>query len=197
MDKFEREARARPRRHQPVPSQYRTWWGHGPEVRGKGGCGLVVGRGEKIYSRLLLKSLLGGTSYWDDRPPKRGNLRGNRWVHALRVGREWINIVAGKATTHRGTKQVRLYLARVCVAQCGRQVHPDQTKAVKGQDRKILVTAGPIKRPLPCPIEEVAKQSTFYKVKRKKQSKRKRKNIRTKTEKKRKKTKKERRELVQ
>ena len=88
MDKFEREARARPRRHQPVPSQYRTWWGHGPEVRGRGGCGLVVGRGEKIYSRLLLKSLLGGTSCWDDRPPKIGNLRGNRWVHALRVRRE-------------------------------------------------------------------------------------------------------------
>ena len=91
---------------------------------------MVVGRGEKIYSRLLLKPLLGGTSCWDDRPPKIGNLRGNRWVYALRVEREGINIVAGrKATTHRGTKQVRLCLARVGVAQCGRQVHPDQTKA--------------------------------------------------------------------
>ena len=109
MDKFEREAHARPRRHQLVPSQYRTWWGHGPEVKGKGGCGSVVGRGEKIYSRLLPKPLLGGTSCWDDRPPKRGNLRGNRWVHALRIEREGINIVVGrKATTHRGTKQVRL-----------------------------------------------------------------------------------------
>ena len=133
IGQIEREARVRPRRHQPVLSQYRTWWGHGPEVRGKGGCGLVVGRGEKIYSRLLLKPLLGGTSCWDDRPPKRGNLRGNRWVHALRVGRERINIVAErKATTHRGTKQVRLCLVRVWVAQCGRQVHPDQIKAVKG-----------------------------------------------------------------
>ena len=167
MDKFEREARAKPRRHQPVPSQYRTWWGHGTKVRGKGGCGLVVGRGEKIYSRLLLKSLLEGTSCWDDRPPKRGNLRGNRWVHALRVEREETNIVAGKATTHRGTKPVRLCLAKVCVAQCGRQVHPDQTKAVKGQDHKTLVTAGAIKRPLPCPVERVEKQSTFYNVKRK------------------------------
>ena len=151
MDKFEREARARPRRHQPVPSQYRTWWGHGPEVRGKGGCGLVVGGGEKIYSRLLPKPLLGGMSCWDDRPPKRGNLRGNRWVHALRVEREGINVVAGRnATTYRGIKQVRLYLARVGVAQCGRQVHPDQTKVVKGQGCKILATAGAIKRPLPC-----------------------------------------------
>ena len=128
---------------------------------------MVVGRGEKIYSRLLLKSLLGGTSCWDDRPPKRGNLRGNRWVHALRVGRERINIVAGKATTHRGTKRVRLYLARVCVAQCGRQVHPDQTKAVKGQDRKTLITAGTIKRPLLCPVDEVEKQSIFHNVKEK------------------------------
>ena len=167
MDKFEREARTRPRRHQPVPSQYRTWWGHGPEVRGKGGCGLVVGRREKIYSWLLFKSLLGGTSCWDDRPPKRGNLRGNHLVHALRVRREGINIVAGKATTHRGTKRVCLCLTRVCVAQCGRQVHPDQTKAVKEQDRKTLVMTGAIKRPLPCPVEWVEKQSIFYNVKRK------------------------------
>ena len=94
---------------------------------------------------------------------------------ALRVGREGINIVAGKATTHRGTKQVCLCLVRVCVAQCGWQVHPDQTKAVKGQDHKTLVTAGAIKRPLPCPVEGVEKQSTFHKVKRKKQSKRKKK----------------------
>ena len=131
---------------------------------------MVVGRGEKIYSRPLLKPLLGGTSCWDDKPSKRGNLRGNRWVHALRVEREGINIVAGRrATTHRGTKQVHLCLARVGVAQCGRQVHPDQTKAVKGQDRKTLATADAIKRPLPCPVEG-GKQSTFYKVKRKKKN---------------------------
>ena len=155
MDKSESKACARPRHHQPVPSPSRTWWGHGLEVRGKGGYGLVVGRGEKIYLRLLPKLLLGGTSCWDDRPPKRGNLRGNRCVHALRMERERINIVAGRnATTHRGIKQVRLCLVRVGVAQCGRQVHPDQTKAVKGQDRNTLATAGAIKRPLPCPVEK-------------------------------------------
>ena len=96
-------------------------------------------------------------------------------MHALRVRREGINIVAGKATTHRGTKQVRLCLARVCVAQCGRQVHPDQTKAVKGQDRKTLVTAGTIKRPLPCPVDGVEKQSIFYNVKRKREQEEKKK----------------------
>ena len=134
------------------------------------------GEGEKIYSRLLLKSLLGGTPCWDDRPPKRGNLIGNRWVHVLRVEREGINIVAGrKATSHRGTKQVRLCLARVGVAQCGRQVHPDQTKAVKGQDCKTLATAGAIKRPFPCPVEEDRKQSIFYKVKGKNRARRKKK----------------------
>ena len=176
MDKFEREACARPKHHQPVPSQYRTWWGHGPEVRGKGWCGLVVGRGEKIYSRLLPKPLLGGTSCWDDRPPKIGNLRGNRWVHVLRVERERINIVAGRnATTHRGIKQVRLCLARVGVAQCGRQVHPDQTKVVKGQDRKTLATAGAIKRPLPCPVEERRKTEYILQSEKKKQSKKKKK----------------------
>ena len=163
MEKFEREAHARPRCHQPVPSQYRTWWGHGPEVRGKGGCGLVVGRGEKIYSRLLPKPLLGGMSCWDDRPSKRGNLRGNRWVHALRVEREGINVMAGRnATTYRGIKQVRLCLARVGVAQCGRQVHPDQTKAVKEQDRKTLAMAGAIKRLLPCPVGRGSKNIVYF-----------------------------------
>ena len=135
---------------------------------------MVVGRGEKIYSRLLPKPFLGGTSCWDDRPPKRGNLRGNRWVHALRVEREGINIVTGRnATTHRGIKQVRLCLARVGVAQCGWQVHPDQTKTVKGQDRKTLATAGAIKRPLPCPGKGDKKQSIFYEGKRKNRARRK------------------------
>ena len=87
---------------------------------------------------------------------------------ALRVEREGINVVAGRnATTYRGIKQVRLCLARVRVAQCGRQVHPDQTKAVKGQDSKTLVTTDTIKRPLPCPVEGGEKQSIFYNVKRK------------------------------
>ena len=141
---------------------------------------MVVGRGEKIYSWLLLKPLLGCTSCWNDRPPKRSNLRGNRWVHALRVGREGINIVVGrKATTHRGTKQVRLYLARVCVAQCGRQVHPDQTKVIKGQGCKILTTVGTIKRLLPCPVKRGEKQRahlTTLKEKTEQEEKRKDKN---------------------
>ena len=82
--------------------------------------------------------------------------------------REEINIVAGKATTHRGTKRVCLCLAGVCVAQYGWQVHPDQTKAVKGQDSKTLVTAGAIKRPLSCPVKGGRKtESTFHNVKRK------------------------------
>ena len=55
-----------------------------------------------------------------------------------------------------------------CVAQYGRQVHPGQTKAVKGQDSKILVTAGTIKRPLPCPVEKGEKtEDISHKVKRK------------------------------
>ena len=67
-----------------------------------------------------------------------------------------------KATTHRGIKQVCFCLARVGVAQCGRQVHPDQTKAVKGQDRKTLATAGAIKRPLPCPVKKWGDRKTEY-----------------------------------
>ena len=84
-------------------------------------------------------------------------------MHALRVEREGINIVAErKATTHKGTKQVRLCLARVGVAQYGRQVHLDQTKAVKGQDRKTLAMAGAIKRPLPCPVERDGSKNRVY-----------------------------------
>ena len=73
-----------------------------------------------------------------------------------------------KATTHRGIKQVRLCLARVGVAQCGRQVHLNKTKAVKGQDRKTLATTGAIKRPLPCPVERIEKTKDIsHNVKRK------------------------------
>ena len=75
-------------------------------------------------------------------------------MHALRLEREGINVVAGRnATTYRGIKQVRLCLARVGVAQYGRQVHSDQTKAVKGQDRKTLATAGSIKKALAVPCK--------------------------------------------
>ena len=79
MDKFEREAHARPRRHQPVPSQYRTWWGHGLEIRGKGGMVWWWGEGKRSILRLLLKL------FWEVRPagmtnhPKEASLRGNRW----------------------------------------------------------------------------------------------------------------------
>ena len=54
-----------------------------------------------------------------------------------------------------------------CVAQYGRQVHPGQTKTVKGQNSKTLVTAGTIKRSLPCPVEGIEKQRISHKVKRK------------------------------
>ena len=90
-------------------------------------------------------------------------------MHALRVERERINIVAGRnATTHRGIKQVRLCLARVGVAQCGWQVHPDQTKAVKGKNGKTLAMTGTIKRVLQCPVASIEKHSIFSGVKGKK-----------------------------
>ena len=82
-------------------------------------------------------------------------------MHALSVRREEINIVAGKAATHRRTNESASVWQGFCVAQYGRQVHPGQTKAVKGQDSKILVTAGTIKRPLPCPVEGIEKQRVY------------------------------------
>ena len=47
------------------------------------------------------------------------------------------------------------------------QAYPNQTKAVKGQNSKTLVTAGTIKRPLPCPVKSIEKQRIPHKVKRK------------------------------
>ena len=62
------------------------------------------------------------------------------------------------------TKWIRLCLAGVLY---DRQVHPNQTKTVKGQNSKILVTAGTIKRPLLCPVARIEKQRIFHNVKRK------------------------------
>ena len=45
------------------------------------------------------------------------------------------------------------------------QACPDQTKVVKGQNSKTLVTAGTIKRPLPCPVEGIEKQGIVHNVK--------------------------------
>ena len=63
------------------------------------------------------------------------------------------------------------------------QAYLDQTKAVKGQNSKTLVTAGTIKRPLPCPVKRIENRG-FSRHKKKEQSKKKRKKIRTKTERK-------------
>ena len=112
-------------------------------------------------------------------------------MHALRVEREGINVAAGRnATTYRGIKQVRLCLARVGVAQCGRQAHPDQTKTVKRQDRKTLATTGAIKRLLPCPVEGIENRARFQnerkkqiKSQKKKDKKENRKKRKEKTEK--------------
>ena len=87
----------KPRHHQPVPSQYGIWWGHGSEVRG---YGLVVGRGEETYFAAPTQALLGGTSYWDNRPPKRGKVKGGT-VRCMPLGLERENtyIVVGKGAT--------------------------------------------------------------------------------------------------
>ena len=88
MDISEREARARPRHHEPVPSQYRTWWGHGPEVRGKGGMVWWWGEGKRSILRLLPKP------FWEVRPagmtnhPKEARLRGEPLGACLEGKRE-------------------------------------------------------------------------------------------------------------
>ena len=73
LDIREGKTCVKPRYHQPVPSQYGMWWGHGSEVKG---YGLLVGRGEEAYFAAPGQTFLGGTSCWDDRPPKSGKVEG-------------------------------------------------------------------------------------------------------------------------
>ena len=94
---------------------------------------------------------------------------------------------------HRRTKWIRLCLAGVLYDW---QAHPDQTKAVKGQNSKTLVTAGTIKRPLPCPVEWIGKQGIFHDIEQKNRVRREEKRLERKQREKEKKTKKEKRELV-
>ena len=92
-------------------------------------------------------------------------------MHALSVRREEINIVAGKAAARRDKMSPRCteWTKWICLCLEGVlydwQAYPDQTKAVKGQNSKTLVTAGTIKRPLPCPVWEIGKQGIFHNVK--------------------------------
>ena len=46
----------------------------------------MVGRGEKVYFAVLAQALLGGTSCWDDRPPKRGKFEGEPLGACLESG---------------------------------------------------------------------------------------------------------------
>ena len=94
---------------------------------------------------------------------------------------------------HRRTKWIRLCLVGVLYDW---QAHPDQTKAVKGQNSKTLVTAGAIKRPLPCPVEGIEKQGIFHDIEQKNRVRREEKRLERKQREKEKKTKKKKRELV-
>ena len=57
------------------------------------------------------------------------------------------------------------------------QAYPDQTKAVKGQNSKTLVTVGTIKRPLPCPVQRIKKIGDFSQRKRKSRVRKKEKRL--------------------
>ena len=75
---------------------------------------MVVGRGEKIYLRLLLEPLLGGTSCWHDRPPERGKFEGEPLGACLESGeRESIYTVVGKKCDGRERTETYFCLVRV------------------------------------------------------------------------------------
>ena len=82
------------------------------------------------------------------------------------------------------------------VTQCGWQVHPDQTKAVKRQDRKTLATQALKRGPCRALRRGIKKKVYFRKGKEKKnRARRKEKKIRKKTEKNIKETKKEKKRV--
>ena len=124
----------------------------------------MVRRGEKIYFVASAQALLG-----EVRPAgmtdhsKEASLRGNRWVHALRVERESIYTVAGKKCHSKTKERINLPLSGKgeCRTVGDRQVRPDQTETVEGQNGKRLVTASTIKGSLPCPEKRIEKQSIF------------------------------------
>ena len=88
MDISEMKARSRHRHHQPVPSQYGTWWGHGLEERGKWGMVWWWGEGKRPILLLLPKP------FWEVRPgemtdhPKEARLRGKPLGACLERKRE-------------------------------------------------------------------------------------------------------------
>ena len=58
------------------------------------------GEGEEAYFAASAQALLGGTSYWDDRPPKRGKVEGET-ARCMPWGieRENAYTMAGKGAT--------------------------------------------------------------------------------------------------
>ena len=56
---------------------------------------MVVGRGEKIYFVTPAQALFGGTSCWDDKPPKRGKFEGES-LGACLESRERKHLYSGR-----------------------------------------------------------------------------------------------------
>ena len=130
LDTNGRKARVRPRPHQPVPSQYRMQWGHRSKVRG---YGLVVERGE------ILRFLPG--LFWGKCPTRMTHHpNGQSWDRATRcmpwgIGREKPHY-SRKRCHDKLTNKIVLFVWWWGVAHKrssgGWQVHPEQTKVVKG-----------------------------------------------------------------
>ena len=84
-DIHESEAHAKPKCHQPVPSQYKRWWGYGSEVRRHG---LAVGRGENLLWGSCSNSFRGNILLgWHTTQRKQG-WAGTTRCMPWRIGRE-------------------------------------------------------------------------------------------------------------
>ena len=174
LDISEREARARPRHHQLVPSQYRTWWGHGPKVRGKGGMVWWWGEGKRSICRTCPspfgKYVLLGWQTTQKRRVWGGAVGCMPWEWREKAFIPWQE----RSATVRGElKPASVWQEWVAHTSGGWQVRPDQTKAVKGQNGKTLVTAGTIKRLLPCLVTGIEKNRAFLRSEKKNRVRRK------------------------
>ena len=79
-------------------------------------------------------------------------------MHAIGREREHLRPRQSSATADRDKTNMSLSGEGELCAEGGRQACPDQTKAVRGQNDKRMLAAGPIKGASPCPVKGTEKQ---------------------------------------
>ena len=109
----EGEARARPRHHQPVPSQYRKWWVIGQRAWSGGGE-----RKEKPILGFLLRLFWGKCPARITCHPKEARMSWNHQVHTMRDReRESTHTVTGRKSHNKQTNKIAFFFWQRRAAQ--------------------------------------------------------------------------------